>query len=441
MSIRRNLVVALLSALVLVGLFGAWAVYRSARDGIDEVFDYHLSQIALSLRNQTFTSVPPQIQGDDEHLDFVIQIWDREGLSIYYSRPHRELPEPVQLGFSTVPTQEGAWRVYAAQFRGRTIQVAQPMKIRNQLATTAALRALAPFLYLLPLLGVLVWVLVGRGLAPLVRLARAVAARSPTALEPIAESRVPREVQPLVHALDDLLARLKQAFESQRHFVADAAHELRTPLTALQLQAQLVERARDVAERDAAIREMKEGLQRATRTVQQLLTLARQDPSTVDSTFVPVNLGELVDLVIGEQRRLAIEKQIRLDAKQVDDDAAVQGDAEALHILLANLVENALRYTPAGGVVSVFAGRNGDGAFLKVSDSGPGIPSHERDHVFDRFYRGEAATAPGTGLGLAIVKAIAERHGATVRLDTSDLGGLSVRVSFPAPVESGNPSP
>ena len=166
MSIRRNLVVALLAALVLVGLFGAWAVYRSARDGIDEVMDYHLSQIALSLRSEMFPSaVPPPIEGNDEHLDFVIQIWDREGLSIYYSRPHRELPIPVRLGFSTVPTNEGAWRVYAVQLRDRTIQVAQPMKIRNQLATTAAMRALVPFLYVLPLLGILVWLLVGRGLA------------------------------------------------------------------------------------------------------------------------------------------------------------------------------------------------------------------------------------------------------------------------------------
>ena len=433
MSIRRNLVVALLAALVLVGLFGAWAVYRSARDGIGEVMDYHLSQIALSLRNQTFPdAVPPPIEGNDEHLDFVIQIWDREGLSVYYSRPHRELPIPVRLGFSTVPTNEGAWRVYAVQLRDRTIQVAQPMKIRNQLATTAALRALVPFLYVLPLLGILVWLLVGRGLAPLVRLARAVAARTPTALEPIAEARVPREVQPLVHALDDLLARLKRAFDAQRHFVADAAHELRTPLAALQLQAQLVERARDAAERDAAIEEMKQGLQRATRTVQQLLTLARQDPSAVDTTFAPVNLGELVDLVIGEQRRLATEKQIRLDAKHVDDDAVVHGDAEALHILLSNLVENALRYTPNGGIVSVVAGRAPDGAFLKVSDSGPGIPVHERQHVFDRFYRGEGVTAPGTGLGLAIVKAVAERHEATLQLDDSGLGGLGVRVDFPA---------
>ena len=235
-----------------------------------------------------------------------------------------------------------------------------------------------------------------------------------------------------MNALDDLLARLKRAFDAQRHFVADAAHELRTPLTALQLQAQLVERARDDAERDAAIEEMKQGLQRATRTVQQLLTLARQDPSTVDTTFASVNLGELVDLVIGEQRRLAKEKQIRLDAKHVDDDAVVRGDAEGLHILLANLVENALRYTPMGGIVSVVAGRTSDGAFLNVSDSGPGIPTHERQHVFDRFFRGEGATAPGTGLGLAIVKAVAERHGATLQLDTSDLGGLSVRVGFSA---------
>lgn len=402
-------------------LLGAGATYLAAREEANAIFDYHLQQIALSLRDQTFQGA---VVGD-ESLDFVIRVWDRNGLTVYYSRPHQTLPELARLGYSTESTPEGDWRVFAIQYRGETIAVAQPLAVRARLAAEAALRTLTPFLVLLPVLGLLVWMLVDRGLAPLRRLAANVGARTPDALAPLPDDEVPEEAQPLVHALNGLLARLAAALEAQRAFIADAAHELRTPLTALQLQVQLLERAGE-AGREAAIADLKRGLQRTIHAVQQLLTLARQEPGAAQAPFLPVRLADLARQAVADHAPLAEAKGIDLGVAQADTDAVVQGDADALRILLANLIGNAVRYTPAGGRVDVRVGAN----TLEVADNGPGIPPEERERVFDRFYRRAGEEESGSGLGLAIVRTIAERHGAQVRLDEAPGGGLRARVVF-----------
>lgn len=411
-------------------LLGAFATYHMAREETNEIFDYHLRQIALSLRGQSFENIPLSVaEAGEEDFDFVIQVWDRKGARLYFSHPHGILPDHAQPGFATVQAGDGAWRVFTTQARGQIIQVAQPMSVRNELAAEAALRILIPFFVLLPALGILVWLVVGRGVAPLARLAQAVAMRTPAALEPLSEQQTPAEVQPLLHALNDLLSRLKTAMEYQRAFIADAAHELRTPLAALQIQVQLVKRATDARERSEAVAELEQGLRRATHTVQQLLTLARQEPGTIERPFEPVKLGELASLVIADHIRLSEAKQIDLGASFVDNNTLVQGDADALRILLANVIENAIRYTPAGGKVDVSVGIDEERPFVEVTDSGPGIPPEDHKRVFDRFYRRAGTEESGSGLGLAIVKAIAERHGAEVTLGKAN-GGLRVRVEF-----------
>lgn len=276
-SIRRKLLLTLIGALSVVMAIGAWATYSAAWDEANAIFDYHLEQIALSVRNQTFQGSTEALAGE-ESFEFVIRIWDRNGLGIYYSRPHRVLPDVARLGYATEQTSEGAWRVFALQYRGQTIAVAQPMSVRTRLAARAALHTMIPFIVLLPLAALLIWLLVSRELRPLTDLARSVSQRTPDALDPISENGVPAEAWPLVRSLNDLLARLQGAMQAQRDFIADAAHELRTPLTALQLQAQLLERASDGAERTAAMADLKQGLERSIHVVRQLLTLARQEP-------------------------------------------------------------------------------------------------------------------------------------------------------------------
>lgn len=429
-SLRRRLLVTLLAAVATVTLAAAFFVYRLARQEIDAIFDYHLRQIALTLRDRA--PGPGEVAGGaGGAFDFVIQIWDRDGTRLYLSKPGTGLPENAALGFATVPSRAGDWRVYSADLAGLIIQVAQPLRVRQELAVAAAWRTLAPVLLIVPLLALLVWNIVGRALAPLNRLAREVGSRTPAALEPIPEAGAPEEAVPLVHSLNELLGRLGGALVAQRAFVADAAHELRTPLAALELQAQLVARAPDAAERAAALAELRAGLWRMTHVVQQLLTLARAEPDAA-AAFAgeSVSLSELVAQTIADHALLAEAKRIDLGAARVADDAVVQGDPAALRTLLANLVDNAIRHSPEGGRVDVDAGLLAGRPYLEVSDHGPGIREAERERVFDRFYRRGGGSDSGSGLGLAIVKAIAERHAASVALGDTPGGGLTVRVEF-----------
>ncbi|MEJ2397279.1 MAG: histidine kinase dimerization/phospho-acceptor domain-containing protein [Gammaproteobacteria bacterium] len=252
-SIRRTLLVTLLVGMSTVMIIGAYATYRVARNEANTIFDYYLRQIALSFRDQRFKLNPRVNIPDEKDFDFVIRVWNVDGVTVYYSRPHRSLPNLTKLGYSTVKTPDGTWRVYAIQYLDETVEVAQPLSVRDTQAASAALRTLTPFMFLLPLLGLLIWFIVDRGLRPLTQLTRAVLPRTPASLEPLDEAASSKEVQPLILALNELLARLQSALEVQRAFIADAAHELRTPLTALQLQIQLVERAKDENQRVSAL--------------------------------------------------------------------------------------------------------------------------------------------------------------------------------------------
>ncbi len=430
MSLRRRLLFWLLTSVLAGGLLAAGVVYVQALGEANEIFDYQLRQLALSLRDRSFSSaaLARALQGE-EALEFAIQVWGPDGALLYDSHPLAGLPAVVRLGLDTARAADGAWRTYAVQQRGLTIQVAQPLAVRDRLAAGAAARTLLPFVVALPLMGLLIWRLVGRALAPLERTAVAVSRRSPGSLEPIATDDAPEELRPLVDALNDLLARLGGALESQRRFVADAAHELRSPLTALSLQLQLATRARSDATRAAAHESLRNGVERATRLVEQLLALARQSPDAPPPEARPVDLAAIAREAAARHAAAAAARATQLAIEA--GPAMVAGDAAGLATLADNLVGNAVCYTPRGGSVRVRAGADAAGPFFEVADDGPGIPPHERQRVFDRFYRGEAAEGPGSGLGLAIVKEVAERHGARVLLAPGPGGrGLRARVEF-----------
>ena len=434
-SIRRDLLLWLLVGLLL-GLAGAAVgTYLRAREEANALFDYQLKEMAASLIDAPFAAAPPRVlggEGGDGTL--VVQIWDRNGVQLYLSQPQRMLPRHAQLGFTTISTDSGEWRVFSALAGGQVVQVAQPMRARRELATSMALRTIVPLLAVLPALGLLIWLTIAQGLKPLERLAAAVAQRSSTLLEPVGEDGLPSEVQPLVRALNGLLERLGQALAAQRSFIADAAHELRTPLTAVHLQAQLAERAATEAERRQALADLKAGLERATRLSEQLLTLAREEPGVAERPLVAVDLSELAREVIAELAPFAEAKSIDLGLN-ASWTATVRGDPDALRALVSNLIDNALRYTPDGGKVDVNVAPDGERVALSVRDTGPGIAPAERARVFDRFYRSQTTGAgiPGSGLGLAIVKSVADRHGAEIALGEGiDGAGLGVTVHFPA---------
>jgi two-component system OmpR family sensor kinase len=423
----------LFAGVVLIGAVGGLIVYHNALIEADAFFDYHLRQTALILRDEPVEySLAQQLPSSDAAYDFVVQVWTLDGVRIYLSRPHSVLPNTTTLGFSTVSTSEGLWRVFGAQAMTKVIQVAQPMHIRKQQAVDLALKTLRPFALLLPGLGILIWVAVGSALQPLQRLTTLVKARHVDALDPLPNERLPEDVRPLVDALNDLLARLGSALDRERAFMADAAHELRTPLTALHLQIGTLARAANEAERNEAMEQLSAGMQRAIRLVEQMLSLARQEPR-VERPLVQIPLADIARDVVAELVPLADAKRIDLGISRSQPEI-VLGDADALRTLTRNLVDNAVRYTPAGGRVdvSVESRDTPPQGVLKVVDNGPGIPPEERLRVLDRFYRRPGTSPSGSGLGMAIVKAIADAHGATLELASGpDDKGLAVTVTFP----------
>jgi two-component system OmpR family sensor kinase len=413
----------------------AIGTYLRARDDANALFDYQLKEMAASLTDAPFAGAPSITSGGKPSAEtMVVQIWDQNGVQLFMSQPHRVLPQHAQLGFTTIDTDSGRWRIFSTLSGGQVVQVAQPMSARSELAASLALHAVIPLLAIMPFLGVLIWYTIAHGLRPLDRVAADLRQRSPAQLQPLPETNLPREVQPLVHALNALLDRLREALSAQRAFIADAAHELRTPLTAVHLQAQLAERAPDGPERQAALAELKGGLERATRLSEQLVALAREEPGMTERDVRQVDLAQVARDVVAEQAPLAGAKRIDLGADAVEP-IRVRGDPGALTTLVSNLVDNALRYTPDGGRIDVEVRRDGKDALLRVADTGPGISAEDASRVFDRFYRGAAAQGPaaahGSGLGLAIVRRIAEHHGAHLELGSGlDGQGLGVSVRF-----------
>jgi two-component system OmpR family sensor kinase len=432
-SIRRQLLIWLLAGLSATTLVAAFAVYARARIEAGELFDYQLQVMAAAFPNEGFgqaTAPPDETTGAGDVV--VVRIWDQNGAQLYLSRPGSPILQRVDLGFSTVATPQGAWRVFNTIVGGNVVQVSQPMGARTELAAGMALRTMLPLLLLLPVLLGLIWITVGRGLQPLNDVASALDKRSEDALEPLPADRVPGEVKPLVAALNDLLARLGGALNLQKSFIADAAHELRTPLTAVKLQIQIAERAATDAERAAAFVQLKAGAERAARLVQQLLTLARSEPGAAERPLTSVDLTEIARQAVAEHAPIAQANGIDVGLSAAAAPVTTMGDGDALRTLLGNLIDNAVRYTPRAGVIDVAVTvRNGQACWT-VTDTGPGIPVGERARVFDRFYRRDTAGATGSGLGLAIVQRVAQRHGALVELaDGPDGRGLTVTVRFP----------
>jgi signal transduction histidine kinase len=431
-SLRQRLLVALLGALLLVGVLASAATYLSARSEINSLLDEELRQVALSLRDHAVLDLSRLTRGGaDSRQRVVVQIWDPTGVALYLSNTGAPLPLVRTQGFVTLSHEGREWRVFTTTMGLQTIQVGQPIALRRELATDVALRILIPILAALPLFGVLIWLMVGHGLAPVARLARTIASRSATSLASLPADRLPEEVAPLVASLNGLLARLEKSFGLQLRFAADAAHELRTPLTALGLQIQLLERAKTEAEHAGAVARLREGVKRATRLVEQLLVMARLEPDAADQPADRVELGALANSVATDFTPLAESRGVTLDV-DAEEEVATLGSEDALRILLSNLVDNAIRYAIPGGSIVVRVSSAAGDSTLEVADDGPGIPESERPRVFDRFYRVAGTEQPGSGLGLAIVRQVADLHRARVELGAGLGGaGLAVRVRFP----------
>ncbi len=311
------------------------------------------------------------------------------------------------------------------------VEVGETTDKRSQLANKIVASVILPQFIIIPLAVMLVWFGLSRGLRPLTRLRKTIEAREPDDLSPIATRRVPEELEPLVEAFNEMLERVKRGVAAQQRFVADAAHQMRTPLTGLKTQAQFAIRETDPEALRHALRQIATGVDRAGRLINQLLTLARTESGeAAQQKHEPLDLATLIRDVVADWVTVAIEKDIDLGFES-DGAAMVLGNPFLLRELAKNLLDNALRYTLAGGHVTCRVLVNHATVLLEVEDNGVGISEEQSELVFERFYRADDASTEGSGLGLAIVQEIAMQHNSRASLRPNPRGrGAVARVAF-----------
>ncbi len=441
----RSIRFRLLSTLLIIVLL-AWAViavltYLRANEEVCELFDAHLAQVSRLLvttaRHEGWEKDFEQFQADLQHQEYeypvVFQAWSGDRRALFHSpgAPALGFPRGGD-GYADVELAGESWRALSVSVSDGAyrIVVADRLAERHALVRRFVLKVLKPLLLAIPFILLLVWSGVEEGLNPVRRVAAAIARRGHASLEPVSVAGVPVELQPLVKEINFMLVRLQATLERHVSFTADAAHELRTPLAGLRVQAQLALRATDAEGRRKALAQVLQGVDATNRLVDQLLTLARIDPERTIPSFEAVDLEALAEDVLANLAVVATENGIDV-ALERNGRTVVRGNGDLLRILLRNLVENAIRYTPVGGQVQVQIGGTGEGPWLAVEDTGPGIPADERQEVFARFHRLPGSGVPGAGLGLSIVQGIARLHGASVALEDRPGGpGLRVLVRF-----------
>ena len=441
-SIRRYLLRSLILALIAGSLLVAAICYWHATDEIDDLYNHNMQDLATMLSveigalgvdqygaaKQKGPSLDYKLRHEEE---FLIQIWNFKGKLLYTS--HRAIAFPMQegQGITQHAFENLAWRSYILKTPNYQIQISQPVKVRVRFVRELAMTLLYPLLALIPIIGSLIFIAVNRSLLPLEAISSAIHQRSAASLKPLSGLDVPREVKPIIEELNAMLARLKLSLDTQRRFTADAAHELRSPLTALQLQLDILNRAKTEPERKHAAAKLQEGILRTTHLVRQLLTLARMEQDTTDHLHQSFDLAEILPEILARYAEQAAAKQIELCANDTQA-AMVFGDPTAIFIAVSNLVDNALRYTDQAGSVELRTYVEEGTAVIEVLDNGIGIPAHERNRVLERFYRVVGSNTEGTGLGLSIAdNIIAEHQGSMVISSGLEGKGTSVQIRLP----------
>jgi two-component system, OmpR family, sensor histidine kinase QseC len=442
-SLQGRLLALVLGAVALTWIAAAALTAADARHELDELLDGHLAQAAALLVVQQ-----TRAEDDDDHAvdapqlhryapQVAFQVWHEGRLSMRSSNAPQQAMHPAGLRFTeglrTVTIDGKPWRVFATHGAERDVQVYVGEQLSSREAILrAVLRGLGVTLLLaLPLLALAAWWAVQSGTAPLRRLGQQLAQRQPQALQPVDLPQAPTELKPLLDALNGLFGRIGGLLESERRFTADAAHELRTPIAAIRTQAQVAMGETDDALRLHALQATLDGCDRAARLVEQLLTLARlESNATLDRQ--PVDLSALARQLAAEVAPRALQKrqQLSVDATAL---AVVPGNEILLAVLLRNLLDNAVRYSPPGAAVQLTVQTDGGAARLSVEDGGPGLSAADLARLGERFFRVPGHDAPGSGLGWSIVRRIAAAQGVQVELSASaSLGGLAVRLVWPA---------
>ncbi len=442
-SLQGRLLVLVLGLVVAVWMATACLTWLDARRQLDELLDSHLAQAAALLVVQQTQEREEDERGVDAPL--LHRYAPRVAFQVFHAgqlvqRSANAPIQPLMAGiagsggeFQTVVSAGKTWRVFAAYGAERDVEVfvGEQVESREDILWAVLRSTLWPMLMALPALAGAVWWAIRHGVAPIRRLASTLEQRTPQELEPVVVADAPSELTPMVVALNDLLLRTAQLVEKERRFTADAAHELRTPIAAIRAQAQVAIAATEPAERIHALEFTLHGCDRATRLVEQLLTLSR-----IEAGVLPlresVELGALIRRVAAEVAPAALDKNqdIGVDA---DEGCVVTGDATLLAVLVRNLVDNAIRYSPLEATVAVTVTRTDGGVRVRVDDSGPGMNSVNIARMGERFFRVVGTHQDGSGLGWSIIRRIAAVHDATCSISRSEhLHGLRVDVDFPS---------
>jgi two-component system sensor histidine kinase QseC len=367
------------------------------------------------------------------------QIWSKNDRLMFQSANAPAYPITESLGLSDSKDVQGKiWRHYSIWDRNHDARVivSEPHDIRSQLIQSLAISAISPVVLGMPVLILLLWLSIKKGLEPLTELSREIATRKSGSLTLFDEENAPRELRPIVLALNELLQRMGQTLENERRFNDNAAHELRTPLAAIQAHLYAAHSAGSETERQLSLEQAQRGVDRGIRLVSQMLTLARLEPTQDLPNLVPVNLNEIAQSVCAELAPLALQRGQTLELLAEPVQPTLKGNADLLSRLLGNLIDNAIRYTPQDGHICIKVNQCDAGLQMSVCDDGPGIAPAQRDKVFNRFYRLADQSQPGTGLGLAICRSIADLHRAQISLSSDQQGrGLTVHVTFAIPPE------
>lgn len=444
-SLKSRLLIVLLSTIFLVWIVMVLEAYRKTEHEVSELFDANLSQSANIIYQLlahemiehhhliNLSGLAKPITYYKVHYDrkvaFLIHNLNGNLIAKSNHAPLFPIPQLELLAsYQNIQIDQHWWRVFTLKTPHGILQTAERTDIRGELIKEIVWQMLRTLLWSVPFLAILIYISIWHGLKPLKRVADDIAMRTLEQLQYINNKDIPLEIKSLVDILNNLFQRLSQSFENERRFTADAAHELRTPLAGLKIQAQLALQSQNNELRFQALQNILIGVDHAHHLVAQLLTLARID-SNQKLEMKTVDLKEIAEKIIKMLISQAIDKQQDLGLLILTDQTQTQGNPEALEILLRNLVDNALRYTPENGEITISIERlETKQLCLKVKDNGCGISQDQINKIFERFYRGEHQHIQGSGLGLSIVKRITELHHLQLQFESN--AGLTAIVIF-----------
>jgi signal transduction histidine kinase len=444
-SLRRTLLTVLLGLTLALWVGSAAIVYVEARRESQELFDQSLTEtghlllslVAKEAREHGLTGpidLPLRGQPNPHHY-LLFKVRDAQQRVLYRNDAASDIAlsrsAPDGLSWTTIAGQR--WRLFSLWDPQRSLQllVAEPTSHRDDISRGFFYRIALFGLLLVALATLAIWWSIHRVFRVLQASADEVSARTPDDLADVRLAGAPDELHPLLLEINRLFGRVRHSRDNEQRFTADAAHELRTPLAAIKTNLQVLQRARSADEREEFIAALGASVERATRLVNQLLALARLDPQAQETALAPGDLAQLLAQQTPQWQALAAPYRLSLAVNVAPAPCAL--DADSLQMLLRNLIENALRYTPAPGAVEISCGMEGGRSYVRVADTGPGIAKDMHERVFERFVRLGGKQLPGSGLGLSIVRRIAERHGAAIVLGAGLQGrGLAVTLVFPA---------